>query len=343
MKSISSQVGCALILLSIAFIPGCNWKEKLGLEKGASANQVAPIKEGDILVTQGGKPAISCAEFEKQFQETIEKHPYGKMLIQMEGIERQFCQGLVAQLVIDRWFDENRIDQTPEWQNQLKNLTQMLKAQFFQMKHPATVTATEIKAFYDQNKDAMPEAMLSRGGVNTTGVSFSNEADAKAFLEKAKGKGATLEKLAKESNLADKFRDFKLVNANSPAVDAQLRDKIVAIKKFPSLELIKAGDTYWVIYAANKEEQKYRSFEELKPAIEQRLMGKKQEEAMEQAIKQLMKDYDIQIKEEYFQNKGPQGAPQEIINDEQLEMVMPEAPATENAQARSTSSPARAA
>jgi hypothetical protein len=342
MKSISSQVGSALILLSIAFIPGCNWKEKLGLEKKADQTTEA-IPEGDVLVTKGGKPALSCAEFEKQFQELIEKHPYGKMLVQMEGIDRQYCQGLVSQLVIDEWAKQNDIEKLPEFQSQLKNLTQMLKAQFFQMKHPATVSATEIKSFYDQNKDAMPEAILSRGGVNTTGVSFANEADAKAFLEKAKGKGATLEKLAKESNLADKFRDFKLVNANSPAIDATLRDKIVALKKFPTLELIKAGDTYWVIYAANKEEQKYRSFEELKPAIEQRLMGKKQEEAMDQAIKQLMKDYDIKVHEEYFQKKAGQGAPQEIINEEQLEMVMPEAPAAESARAPRPASPARAA
>ena len=147
----------------------------------------------------------------------------------------------------------------------------------------------------------MPEAVVSRGGVNATGVSFTKEADAKAFLEKAKGKGATLDKVAKENNLGDKYRDFKLVNAMSIGVDPVLRDKIVALKKFPALELVKVNDnTYWVVYAASKEEQKYRSFEEVKPVIEQRLTGQKQEKAMEKAMEQLKKDYNVVINEDYF-------------------------------------------
>ena len=51
--------------------------------------------------------------------------------------------------------------------------------------------------------------------MKVAGVEFAKEADAKAFLEKAKGNGATLEKLAKDANVGDKFRDFKLVNAQA--------------------------------------------------------------------------------------------------------------------------------
>ena len=78
------------------------------------------------------------------------------------------------------------------------------------MKHTPKVTEAEMKAFYDQNKENMPEAVMSRGGVNAVGVSFATEADAKAFLEKAKGKGANLEKVAKDAGLGDKYRDFKI-------------------------------------------------------------------------------------------------------------------------------------
>lgn len=345
MKSISSTVGCVIVFLALVCAPGCDWREKVGWGKKSSSGEVIPIQEGDVLASKDGKAFLSCSDFEKQFKELIETHPYGAMLAQMEGIDRQYCKGLVKQHVMDQYITEHGIDKTPEYQKQLHNLKQMLNAQFFQMKHPASVNPSEIRAFYDQNKEAMPEAILSRGGINTFGVSFTNEADAKAFLEKAKGKGATLEKLAQESNLTDKFRDFKLVNANSVGIEAALRDKIIALKKFPSLELIKAGDVYWVLYAANKEEPKYRSFDELKPAIEQRLMAKKQEEAMEKAIEQLMKDYKIIINEEYFNKKGGAKSKelQEIGNDEQLEMVMPEAPASEKAVSKATNSSARAA
>ena len=77
--------------------------------------------------------------------------------------------------------------------------------------------------------------------------------------------------------------------------------------------------------AGNKEEQKYRSFDEVKRVIEQRLTGQKQEKAMEEAMEQLKKDYNVAINEDYFQKVCT--STNEVENEEQLEMVMPEAPA----------------
>ena len=337
-------MSCVLLLSSVAFLPSCDWlKGKIGLNKDAS--NAVEVQEGEmVLATVDGKPLLTSGEFEKQFKNLIETHPYGAMLAQMEGLDRRFFDGLVGQKLMTRYIEENGIDKTPEYKQQLDALVQMLNARFFQMKHTPKVTEAELKAFYDQNKENMPEAVMSRGGVNAVGVSFAKEADAKAFLEKAKGNGAAkgnatfFEKLAKDAGLGDKYRDFKMVNAGSPGVDPILRDKIVALSKFPALEIIKASDNTWyVVYASSKEAQKYRSFEELKSAIEQRLTAKKQEEAMEKAVDQLKKDYKVEIKEEYFAKKAAANAGgNEIINDEQLEMVMPEAPAQEAAQAKPT-------
>ncbi len=341
MKNLSSKMSCALVMFSIAFLPGCWLKEKLGLDKKVTTSAVAAGNTTEVIATIDGKPLMTAGEFEKQFKNFIEKHPMGSYLAQMEGVDRKIFEGLVSQKVMNRWVEEQRINESPEYKEYLDQLVQMLNARFFQMKHPVAVTDAEIKAFYDQNKENMPEAVLSRGGMNVTGVEFAKEADAKAFLEKAKGKGATLEKVAKEANLGDKFRDFKLVNAASIGVDAGLRDKIVAVKKFPALEVFKAKDgSFWVVYVSGKEEQKYRSYEELKPAIEQRLSAQKQEQAMEKAMEQLKKDYKVEIKEEYFIKKNVPGA-QEVENAEQLEMVMPEA--QENAKGKPVASTTKAA
>jgi hypothetical protein len=337
MKNFSSKMSCVLLLSSVAFLPSCDWlKGKIGLNQNTSSAAVE-VKEGEmVLATVDGKPLITSGEFEKQFKNLIETHPYGAMLAQMEGLDRRFLDGLVGQKLMTRYIEENGINKTAEYQQQLDALVQMLNARFFQMKHTAKVTEAEMRAFYDQNKENMPEAVMSRGGVNAIGVSFAKEADAKAFLEKAKGKGAMLEQLAKDAGFGDKYRDFKMVNAGSPGVDPILRDKIVALSKFPGLELIKGSDNAWyVIYASGKEPQKYRTFEELKGALEQRLTAKKQEEAMEKAVEQLKKDYKVEVKDEYFTKKAAGNAvANEVINDEQLEMVMPEAPTQESAQAK---------
>jgi hypothetical protein len=323
MKNFSSKISCALLISAVVLLPGCDWfKSKLGLTKTAG---VAGGGDSSVLATMGGKTLLTADEFEKQFKNLIETHPYGAMLAQMDGLDRRFFDGLVGQKVMTRYIEENGINKTAEYQQQLDALVQMLNARFFQMKHTPKVTEAEMKEFYNQNKENMPEAILSRGGVQATGVCFAKEADAKAFLEKAKGKGAMLEKLAKEANVADKYRDFKMVSAGSPGIDAVLREKIISINKFPSVEFVKLPDNNcYVIYAGSKEEAKYRPYEELKGAIEQRLTAKKQEESMEKAVEQLKKDYGVMINEDYFTKKSAAAQP-EMGNIEQLEQVMPEA------------------
>jgi len=194
MKNFSSKLSCALILSSVVFLPSCDWlKGRLGLQKGGSSSAIAVNDNTEVIATIDGKPLMTDGDFQKQFKNFIEKHPYGKMLAQMEGVDRKIFEGLVSQKIMSRWVEEQAINKTPEYTEYLDQLVQMLNARFFQMKHPVVVVDAEIKAFYDQNKENMPEAVLSRGGINATGVSFAKEAAAKEFLETAKGKGATLE------------------------------------------------------------------------------------------------------------------------------------------------------
>ena len=339
MKNVSPKFVAVLVVSTLIFLPGCEWlKQKLHLQKSDATPTATMADVSDtsaVLATMDGKPIVTVKEFETQFKNLIETHPYGAMLAQMEGLERRFFDGLVSQKLMTRYVKEHGIDQKPEYKQQLDALVQMLNARFFQMENQPKVSESEIREHYNQNKETMPEAIMSRGGISTVGVSFTTEQDAKAFLEKAKGKESKLEQVAKEANLTDKYRDFKMINASSP-IDPVLREKVVSIKKLPSLELVKVNDTtYYVVYASGKEEQKYRSYEEVKPAIEQRLSAKKQEEALEKAVESLKKQYGVTLNEGYFKKEAPQQQEdKEIENDEQLEMVMPEASAQENAQAK---------
>lgn len=323
MKNVSAKISAGLLVSSLLLLPGCDWKSKLGLNQSSSA--VAANDGSAVLATINGKPLLTAKEFETQFKNFIEKHPYGAMLAQMEGVERKMFDGIVSQKLMSAWVTENGIDKTDEYKESLDQLIQFLNARFFQMKHPVTTSEAEVRDFYEKNKENMPEAIMSRGGINATAVSFTKEADAKAFLEKAKGAKGTLEKLAKDSNLSDKYRDFKAINPTSIGIDSVLKDKILAFKKVPTVELVKVNDfSYYVVSATDKSEPKYRSFDEVKASIEQRLNAQKQEQALEKEVEKLKKDYNVVVDEAYFAKKtaGP-----EKVEEEQLEMVMPEAPA----------------
>ena len=232
MKNFSSKIGGALVLSSLVLLPGCWLKDKLGLSKG-QVGVSEPVKEGDmVLAAINGKPVLYKSEFDTLLKNLLETNPH---FANFEGLEEKFLEGVAVQKLINYDIEKEGINKTPEYQQQLDALKQSLNAHFFKMKHAPKVTDTEMKAYFEKNKENMPEAIVSRGGVNATAVSFTNEADAKAFLPKAQGKGAQLEQVAKDAKLADKYRDLKLVNIGSFGVDPVLREKILAIKKFRHL------------------------------------------------------------------------------------------------------------
>lgn len=297
----------------------------------STESAAAPIAGDEVVATAEGKPLLYRSEVNNQLKTIIEMNP---QLAQIEGIEDHLAQSMAIQKLISREVNALGLNKTKEYLQQQEAFTQMLNGRTFAAQHQPVVTEEEKKAYFEKNKENLPEAMVSRGGVPVSSVSFAKEADAKAFLEKAKAKPGKLEDVAKDAKLTDKFRDYKLVHANSYGIEPVLREKVLAIKKLPATELIKINDTtYYVVYVGAKEAPKYRTYEEVKGAIEQRLAGEKQNASLEKALEDLKKKYNFQ-----FKSAAP--APQEIENDQQLEVVMPEKAAQDTAH---TPAPARAA
>lgn len=332
MKSFSSKMSIVLVLSSLAFLPSCDWlKSKLGLVNQDQAAAVSAGAGDEVVATADGKPLLYRSEVNNQLKMIIEMNP---QIAQIEGIEDHLANSMAMQKLISRKVNDEGLNKTKEYLQQQEAFTQMLNGRTFAAKHQPVVTEEEKKAYFDKNKENLPEAMVSRGGVPVSSVSFAKEADAKAFLEKAKAKVGKLEEVAKDAKLSDKFRDYKLVHANSYGIEPVLREKVLAIKKSPATELVKINDTtYYVVYVGAKEAPKYRTYEEVKSAIEQRLASEKQNESLEKALEQLKAEYKFEMK------KSAPVAP-EIENDQQLEVVMPEKSAQETSHAQA---PARAA
>ena len=177
----------------------------------------------------------------------------------------------------------------------------MLNTKYFSQEHPVQVADAELQEFYDKNKDTMPDLLISRGGTKAVGVSFDKEDDAKAFLAKVNAAKGDVKKAADDAKLSKNYRDFKLVNKQSVGIDAVLRDKVVELKKVPATELVKAGDkSIWVVRATEKEEVKYRPFDQVKAGLEQYVAREKRMEAFEKEISRLKQDYNVVVNEGYL-------------------------------------------
>lgn len=306
------------LLIPVAFLPSCGWlREQLGggketVEKKAQPEMLKEVDDGsEVLVTMGGKSIITAKSLDEDFDQLLEENPQVKaMLPMMPDIKQNFLNGMVSQAVVDKYVEEHNIDQQVAYQNDLarmmRSVRRMLNTKYFGEAHPVEVGDAEVREFYDKHKDMIPDLIVSRGGVNTVGVSFATEEEAKSFLEKVKGKSKDFAKIVEAEGLKDKMRDFKLVNAQSVGIDFALKNKIVALNKFPAIELIKADDkTFWVANAVSKEESKYKPFKEVKEHLAPHVAKEKKMEAFEKEIEKLKAAYNVVVDTgaEYFKTQ----------------------------------------
>lgn len=311
--SFSKKMSLLAVCLLVTMLPGCalfDWlKSKMGSGSVASEG-VAPSLGKDVLASLRGKPIITVESLDADFNQLLEENPQLKSVLPlMPDAKYNFLMGMVSQAVVDTYIEESGIDKTAEYKKELENtmrsVKRMLNTKYFGLKHPVSVTDAEVKKFYEENKESMPDLLVSRGGVKAMGIHFENEAKAKDFMAKAKGQDFV--KMAAQLGLKDAVVDFKLVNNQSLGVDTAIRSKLVAIKKFPALELVKdTNNKIWVVYAAGSEKAEYRPFDQVKAPLKQFVEKEKRMELFDKEINKLKDSYKVEINEEYFKNQDQQ-------------------------------------
>jgi hypothetical protein len=320
---------------------GCLDNKKNETSCSVNAGATASLNDGsEVLMTIDGQPKITLNSLNAQFDRLLDENPQLKQVLPlMPEAKANFLQGMANQEIVDHWVKQTGVADSTAYQQEfeqtMEQVKKMLNSKYFSDKHPVSVSASEVKAFYEENKSKSPELMLSQGGVKAEGVSFKDEAEAKAFLAKAGAKG-DLNKLASDAGFAENYRDFKMVNSQSLAIDPALRAKLMSFTTFPTVELVQAGDMWWVVKAESKEEPQYRPFEQIKPSIEDYLKKQKQMEVFEKAIDGYKKQYNVEI------NDAPlKGGPVDENAMQRLQQMMAEQEEAELAANDESSMPVR--
>jgi hypothetical protein len=303
------------VIVTLALLPGC-WitdmfqsKAKEGvMQREESAAVPAVAMTGDIIVTMNGKPIITSTILEAEKENIFKSNPQIKAAIAFmdpKVLDRNLIEGLVSQAVVDKFIEDAQLNKSSEYKAELKDaykaIERMLNAKYFSQKFKVSVSDSELKNFYEENKDKIPGLLVSQGGIAATGIQFDTDAAAKAFMAKVSSPTlVNFKNAAQESGLTAKIKDFKVVSNQSIGMEPALRDKIVAIKTAPSIQLISADKAHWVVFAASKEDAKYRPFEQVKDGIMQELEKNKRGELFEKEINRLKKEYSVIINEDYF-------------------------------------------
>lgn len=312
----STYFKLGLLVSGIALLPGCSpldwFKGQMNTPKTVNTATQEIISDGsEVIATIAGKPGMTSNKFEADYKNFVEKHPMGALFASMPGARKQIFKGLITQQLINKWAEDQNIEQTAEYQESLKQLIQWLNtSQFEKTLNIPKLSESDLKRFYEDRKDLFGDVLISTGGVNAVGISFTNESVANEFLNRVKNKVADFDKVAQEKGIKNQIKDFKLVTLQSAGIDPILQARILEISKTPSVELIKLpNNVFWVVKAQSKEAEKRRPYEEVKALVEQRAMQEEKAKAYEKAIDDLEKNYNLVINEEYFAKQDSQMQP----------------------------------
>ncbi len=318
-KNMKRSAGYMLMVGMLVLLPGCrfiDWmKEKFGGENPAQttntmmvAEVAAPAADGSaVLVTMGGKALITQTMLDAEKQKLIASNPQLQAMIAMmdeKQLNRNLVDGMASREIIRKYVADNKIDGSDKYKQDfemvLNQVKDALNTRYFMDAFAVEVADSEIKQFYNENKDSIPNLLVSRGGVEAVAASFADQKSANEFMAKVKAAKSDITRAAKDAGIADKVQDFKLVNEQSLGIDPELRDKIVAIKAVPSLSAFKAGNEFWVVAATKKEDAQYRELDQVKDELKQMIEKEKTMKKFEEEVARLKGEYGIEINEEFF-------------------------------------------
>lgn len=344
--------GYVLVVSVLLLLPGCrfvDWmKEKFGGSSPAPTTQVAVADvalstDGSaVLVTMKGQPIITEKMLDAEKQRLMASNPQLQAMIAMmdeKQLNRNLVDGMASREIIRKYVADNKLDSSEKYKKDfemvLGQVKDALNTRYFMDAFPVAVADNEIKKYYEENKDAIPNLLISRGGVEAMAISFADQKAANDFMAKARAVKNDISRVAKEAGLADKVQDFKLVNEHSLGIDPELRDKIIALKSVPSLQTFKVGNEFWVVAANKKEQSKYRALDQVKDDLKQMLEKEKTMKKFETEVARLKGEYDIKINEDFFVAPAADAAKtvQAAVEGGQKEVEDPSKQAVQTAQA----------
>ncbi len=336
-KNLRNNVAYVLTIGMLMFLPGCrfvDWmKEKFGGSPAPTSEEVGaagmaavstPADGSAVLVTIAGKPLITQSMLDAEKQKLIASNPQLQAMISLmdeKQLNRNLVDGMASREIIRKYVVDNKVDTSDKYRKDYEMVLQQVKdalnTRYFMDAFAVSVADNEIKKFYDENKDAIPNLLLSRGGVEAIALSFDTEKAAKDFEAKAKGLKNNVTQAAKEVGLTEKVKDFKLVNEQSLGIDPELRDKIMDIKSVPSVSTLKIGKEYWVVAANKKEAPKYRELDQVKDELKQLIEKEKTMKKFEEEVARLRNEYKIEIDETFFADRVDNAAAVQAAADEE--------------------------
>lgn len=306
MKNISRRffVSSSLLLAALLIMPACNWFGGSNSPENASA-----CKKGEYAIKLGGDTVLTTDEFKDYLEmyklAQMQQMPmpgfdFDAMLAQLPEEQQRMYYNQILEMqlngaLICKCIEENRWHEAEEYKKNLRMMRDELEKKLAQdefvkrLASSSAPTDKEAEKYYVENRATNPymqgeQFLRKQAGVNAYAVKAKDEAQAKALVSSATTNSRGLKKAAEAVGL--KAEDLGVVTLQSSKPDKTVVIKIMSAQKFPTVDMVKSGDTWYVYESASKKDAEYAPFSQVKDLVKQ---------VMQQDI--LLKEYQKQIEE----------------------------------------------
>lgn len=298
--SIKTKHKISLLSASLLFLPAC-WNKKQ-----EAVEPVEVVDDGsEVLVSIDGKTKLTVKSFDALLDKIASENEQFKMMLQfMPDVKEQVFKAKKQAIIHDEWATREGIKDSEEYKKKhamvLEGVRDQLNNEAFVKRHKPEVSDTEVKKFYDENKEKDPRLMKSPEGVKADSIEFKTKEEADAFKDKVTAE--TFNKVAKEDDLKSKALGTDgLVTENSFQLASDVRDSVLKAKS-PSVIVAKDDDKYLVIHVKSKAKASYHDFDQVKDGLKQMLQSQKTEEAVSKATDEYAKKLNIKENTKYFED-----------------------------------------
>ena len=345
--------GClsaTLLVAALLFMPACDWFG--GSKKAESTKESKAEKKGEFVIKLGNETVLTKDEFnnylEMNKQMQMQQMPgfdFDALMAQLpEEQQRMYYNSILEMLLnsalISRHVSEQGWDKAEEYEKNLRMMLDEVTKKLAQdecvkrITEKCSVTDKDAERFYNENRTTNPymqqEQFITKpAGVQAYAVKAKDEAQAKALVSSATTNNRGLKKAATELGL--KADDLGTVTYQSTKPDKTIVVKIMSAQKFPTIDMAKAGDVWYVYESASKKDAEYAPFAQVKDFVKQIMQQDMLVKEYQKQIAQLKDNYKVAVNNEFIESlvkKSPASEakknelPQDMKMAEEAEAVM---------------------
>lgn len=319
MKNIMNKccASAALLLAALFLIPACNW----GGESTSSSAKAA--KTGEFVIKLGGDVVLTKDDFRDYLamyknaqMQQMPGFDFDAMLAQLpEDQQRMYYNGILEMqlngALINKHICEQGWDKLEDYARNMRimhdEVRNKLATEEFVKRLGADKVPSDREAekFYSDNKTTNPymqqeQFLVKAAGVQGYAVKAKDEAQAKALVSSASTNGRGLKKAATEMGL--KTEDLGVVTYQSSKPDRTVVMKIMSAQKFPTIETVKSGDTWYAVESASKKEAEYAPFSQVKDLVKQVMQQDMLVKEYQNKLNQLKEQYKVDVNNEFIES-----------------------------------------